>query len=706
MTFHLFRLRIAARLTLAFVGLLLLLLVNVAAAVWRVNSLSAEMRQTFEGGLSRLQDTQSITSLAQDSARLLLVLVVAERERRVATYALIDQDHRHIDDVVARLQLQWAVDPGLQRGLNNVQAALADYRAAYAEIVDQIEAEDFDAARHLLAQRTEGALALLVERSSALLTAQQEVTESALAAAQQKIIDTRNAAIASGALIALLGALLGWAASRSIVKPLRRVEQAALRIATGDYTVRVVVHGGDEVAEVGRALNQLASTVSAREEEIHQLANTDGLTALPRRPVLEAKGAMLLASLRSSATPGAVLCVDIERLKTINAVLGFDAGDAAIVAAAARLKSVLMTSDALLVRLSGGTFAALLAPASAAMARTRCERLLAEQGSTLLWQGHELDLTFSIGIALFPAQGRDISGLLRMAETALFEAKRTRCGVFWYTPEREAERRDQLSLLSDLHAGIEGGQLRQFLQAKHALADGRLVGAEALVRWVHPTRGFIPPSEFIPFAEQTGRISLVTHWMLQRALNTLAAWQRDGRDALSIAVNVSTRDVQDPGFAGRLAALLRETGAPPARLTLEITETGLMDGGADPLALLTPLVALGVSLSIDDFGTGHSSLSYLQRLPVSELKIDRSFVDGAENDSRRARLLQSIIGLGQSLGMVVTAEGVENEAQLQVLRAAGCDLAQGYHLGRPVEDTHFTAALLRAATDQAAELSC
>jgi diguanylate cyclase (GGDEF)-like protein len=418
--------------------------------------------------------------------------------------------------------------------------------------------------------------------------------------------------------------------------------------------------------------------------------------------VLEAKGAALLASLQSSSTPGAVLCVDIERLKTINAVLGFDAGDAVVVAAAGRLQEVLASTGALLVRLSGGTFAALLAPASAATARAHCELLLADQGAPLLWRGHELDLTFSIGIALFPAQGRDISGLLRMAEAALFEAKRTRCGLSWYTPEREAERRDQLSLLSDLHAGIEGGQLRQFLQAKHALGDGRLIGAEALVRWVHPTRGFIPPSEFIPFAEQTGRIGLVTHWMLHRALSTLAAWQRAGH-VLSIAVNVSTRDVQDPGFAARLGALLRETGAPAERLTLEITETGLMDSGGDPLALIAPLAALGVSMSIDDFGTGHSSLSYLQRLPVSELKIDRSFVDGADTDERRTRLLRSIVGLGHSLGMVVTAEGVETDGQLQMLRDAGCDQAQGYHLGRPVEDTRFTAALPPATATQAAE---
>jgi diguanylate cyclase (GGDEF)-like protein len=703
MTVHPFRLRIAARLTLAFTGLLLLLLASVVAAVWRVNVLSAEMRQTFDGGLARLQETQSITSLSQDSARQLLVLIVAGRERRVATYAKVDEDQRRIDAVVAHLQSLWAAKPGLLRGLTDVRTAVADYRAAYGEIVDQIEAEDFDAARRLLAQRTEGALAMLVQRSQALVAAQQESTARALAAAEAEIASTRNTAVVSGLLITLLGALLAWAASRSIVKPLQGVGQAALRIAAGDYTVRVATQGGDEVAEVGMALNHLACTVSAREEEIHQLANTDALTALPRRPVLEAKGAALLASLQPSSSPGAVLCFDIERLKTINAVLGFDAGDAVVVAAAARLKSVLGSPCALLVRLSGGTFAALLTSAPAAAVRARCELLLADEGATLVWHGHDLDLTFSIGIALFPAQGRDISGLLRMAEAALFEAKRTRCGLAWYAPEREAERRDQLSLLSDLHTGIEAGQLRQFLQAKHALGDGRLVGAEALVRWVHPTRGLIPPAEFIPFAEQTGRIGLITQWMLRRALSTLAAWQRAGH-GLSIAVNVSTRDVQDPGFVARLGALLRETGAPAAQLTLEITETGLMDSGGDPLLLVGPLAALGVSLSIDDFGTGHSSLSYLQRLPVSELKIDRSFVDGAETDVRRARLLQSIIGLGHSLDMNVTAEGIENEAQLQMLRAAGCDQAQGYHLGRPVEDSRFTALLSAVVLTPAAEL--
>ncbi|MEE9475750.1 MAG: EAL domain-containing protein, partial [Roseateles sp.] len=257
--------------------------------------------------------------------------------------------------------------------------------------------------------------------------------------------------------------------------------------------------------------------------------------------------------------------------------------------------------------------------------------------------------------------------------------------VALYNPGTEAARALHLSLLSDLSTALQQDQLRQLLQPKRCLKTGRIIGAEALVRWQHPQRGWLPPADFIPFAERSGRIRQLTDWMLARAVRTLAGWEAAGREPLSIAVNISTLDIQDSRLPTRLAQLLAEYRVDPGLLQLEVTETGLMASGTDPIAVLQALKGWGVRVAIDDFGTGQSSLAYLQQLPVDELKIDRSFVQQVDADPRRQALLKSIVGLGQGLGLTVTAEGVETEAELAVVTGCGCDLVQGFLLARPMQ---------------------
>jgi EAL domain-containing protein (putative c-di-GMP-specific phosphodiesterase class I) len=314
----------------------------------------------------------------------------------------------------------------------------------------------------------------------------------------------------------------------------------------------------------------------------------------------------------------------------------------------------------------------------------------------LSWQGQSLDLSVSLGVAHWPEHAESTETLLRRAEQAMFEAKRLRQPVSVYNPSAEAARALHLSLLSDLHTAIQQDQLRQFLQPKRDLKTGRITGAEALVRWQHPQRGWLPPGDFIPFAERSGRIRQITDWMLTRAVRTLAEWEAADRAPLYIAVNISTLDIQDQTLPARLAALLAEYRVDPAQLQLEVTETGLMSSGTDPIAVLQALKSWGVRLAIDDFGTGQSSLAYLQHLPVDELKVDRSFVQDVNTDPRREALLKSIVGVGQGLGLTVTAEGVENEAELAVIRSAGCDLVQGYLLAKPMALDDFEG-WLRAA---------
>jgi EAL domain-containing protein (putative c-di-GMP-specific phosphodiesterase class I)/GGDEF domain-containing protein len=397
--------------------------------------------------------------------------------------------------------------------------------------------------------------------------------------------------------------------------------------------------------------------------------------------------------------------MDLARLKVVNETLGYTTGDTLIRDMAVRAHETLAAAalegcigaEFVLARLSGGTIAAAVqVPDRAAVERLHVlwESAMAPSVSC---SGHQVDLSLAYGCA---DAGSDSAApvppvvtLLRNAEVALHSAKRTAGSFAWYSEVQEAARSDHLSLVSDLRVAVAQSQLQMWLQPKFSLRDGRPVGAEALVRWAHPERGMVSPADFVPFAEQTGYITLVTDWMLAEALRTLQTWQRSHPD-LSIAVNLSTRDLQDPGFAPRLAQRVAASGVDPQRLRLEITVSGLMDDPAKSVALLHALRAAGMPLSIDDFGTGYSSLAYLQKLPVSELKIDRRFVDGLDAAPATQRLVRAMIEMGHGLNLMVTAEGVETPAERDTLKALGCDVMQGYLGSRPLHGDRLNAWLL------------
>jgi diguanylate cyclase (GGDEF)-like protein len=565
---------------------------------------------------------------------------------------------------------------------------LANYRLAYLETAELIEADDLEAGRSMLGSRTEAALDGLSEALNDL-TRQQHALIVRQSAEQQARIDLDRLLLWTLCGVALvLGALLALLVSRSIVRPLRRAEVVGHLLARGEYRHRVKVTGHDEVGRVSQALNTLAQEVGEREHKLLRMAYTDSLTDLAQRTRFLAESSILLSGLQRGGGRAILVCLDVDRLKTVNAVLGFDAGDAVLRDAAARLRAA-FPEEARLARLGGGTFVALVpcgaedcAPAELA----DCVHRAVEE--KVRWQGHVLDMSVSMGMALYPDHAEEPESLLRRAEQAMFEGKRQRESQMVYNPKIEASRRSHLSLLSELQEAIVGGQLRQFLQPKVCPVDRRVLGAEALVRWQHPERGWLPPSEFIPFAESTGRIRQLTQWMLEQGVRTLARWHEQGLE-LTLAINVSTLDLQDGGLADRVAALLRRHGVPAHRLQLELTESGLLSSGPDPILVLNAIREIGVGLSIDDFGTGQSSLAYLQKLPVNELKIDRSFVDGVDADPRRQALLRSIVDIGHSLRLEVTAEGVETEAEMAVVRGAHCDLVQGYLVSKPMATEAF-----------------
>jgi EAL domain-containing protein (putative c-di-GMP-specific phosphodiesterase class I) len=306
----------------------------------------------------------------------------------------------------------------------------------------------------------------------------------------------------------------------------------------------------------------------------------------------------------------------------------------------------------------------------------------------LSFDDQRVDLSAGIGIACWPENAEDVDSLLSRAEVAMYVAKSKTTITQLYDPALDSTSTQTLSLLSELRHAVEHDELRLYLQPKIALDDGRVLGAEALIRWQHPTRGMVRPDEFIPFAEKTGFVRQLTLWMFEQVARQWHSLQGSG-PALRVSINLSTRDLMDQDLPAKLVAVLSKYSVAPDALCLEITESAIMDDPQRAEVTLNRLSELGFKLSIDDFGTGYSSLAYLKRLPVDELKIDKSFVMGMERDPDDEKIVRSTIDLAHNMGLTVVAEGIENEAVWSLLHGLNCDEAQGYHVSRPMPANDF-----------------
>ena len=441
------------------------------------------------------------------------------------------------------------------------------------------------------------------------------------------------------------------------------------------------------------------SAVSSRERERDALR--DPLTGLANRKLLvrTTEGTLRVASSRGE--PVALFLLDLDRFKEVNDTLGHAVGDRVLQLAAERLERTLRPGD-VVARLGGDEFAVLLPVVrDAAAAREIAQRISAALEEPFTVRNTQIDIEASIGIAMFPQHGTDFESLLQRADVAMYVAKSERTAIETYAVERDTNTPSRLGLLGALRRAIDGGELELHYQPKVRVGDGVAAGVEALVRWRHPTRGLVLPDDFIPLAEQSGLMPRLTDFVLETELAQAAQWCSDGMP-VPIAVNVSMRDLHDAEFATRLGEGLRRHGVRADLMCLEITERVLMADVARAAATLDELDHLGVRISLDDFGTGYSSLVLLKRLPVREIKVDRSFVKrlgaagGAQDD---ATIVRSIIDLGHSLGLTVVAEGVESEATMDRLRAFGCDRAQGWHLSPALPAPDVTSWLrTRAAT--------
>ncbi|MEU0648427.1 putative bifunctional diguanylate cyclase/phosphodiesterase [Streptomyces umbrinus] len=436
------------------------------------------------------------------------------------------------------------------------------------------------------------------------------------------------------------------------------------------------------------ALDSTLWIARARAEE--QLR--DPLTGLPNRQWLLERTWRALDDAERIGARSALMLIDLDRFRAVNDTLGHLAGDRLLLQIADRLR-VALPRGAEAARLGGDEFAVLLPIVDSTTSAARVARnLVAALGSPLDLDGLTLVLEASAGLAVFPDHALDAEGLLRRADVAMYQAKRDRTGVEVYESKRDSNTPDRLGLLGDLRRALDAGDVELHYQPKVRF-DGQVAGLEALVRWVHPERGKVPPDEFIAIAESSGLMPHLTEYVLETALAQVARWRARGL-RVPVAVNVSPRDVHTPGFAGAVAARLARHGVPAGALQLEITEHVLLEDPQRAADTLAGLTGHGVKMSLDDFGTGYSSLVHLRRLPVSELKIDRSFVARLAVDTEDAEIVRCTIDLAHSLGLLVVAEGVEDDETWERLRDLGCDAVQGWLVAAAMPPEEATAWLL------------
>ena len=451
---------------------------------------------------------------------------------------------------------------------------------------------------------------------------------------------------------------------------------------------------------------RLRNTLAAKAYR-DRLANFDLLTGLPNRQTFMDRLAWAMRHAKRYANFGAVLHIDLDKFKDINEALGPGVGDLLLQAVAQRLEQCVRGTDTVgrlgedtpkpsLSRLAADEFTVLLPSIADVDGAARiAARVLETMAVPFQIAGHELPVTCCIGIAVFPADGDELDSIVKHAGVAMHAAKDRGNNIFqFYSSELNAKALQKLSLGNELRKGLERGELRLFFQPKVGMRSGKVLGAEALVRWVHPHRGLVHPLEFIPLAEENGLIVPLGEWVLGAACKQSRVWSDAGLEVPRIAVNVSSHQFRERRLPETVAAALARTGADVQNISIELTEGVIMENAKANVEALHKLKQMGLKLAIDDFGTGYSSLSYLNRFPLDELKIDRSFVMEIKGPDDRATIISAIIAMAHSLGLSVVAEGVETEFQLAFLLAEGCDEFQGYFKSRPVPAEEFATRFL------------
>jgi diguanylate cyclase (GGDEF)-like protein len=500
-------------------------------------------------------------------------------------------------------------------------------------------------------------------------------------------------------LVAIIGITLAAAVTagiylgRSAARPVQRLAAGAARVAAGDYSQSVEASGGRELAHLADSFNSMQSGIAERETRLLHVARHDAATGLPNRIQLEEWLTQRLRDPGMTTQLGIIQLV-VTNLQEISATLGFDIAERVVNHLAQQL-SAWNGDRGLVARLDSAAFAVAVELPEGADAAAVAQQIREHSSAPFTTAGITLQATVLLGVALAPRDGKTAAEALRCAHAAVEAASSQRTSIASFALSHDEAQRRRLTLGADLPLALEGGPLFLMFQPKTRMADGRITGVEALIRWRHPVFGLVPPVEFIPIAEHTGTSASLTRWVLHAALNQLAAWHRDGIQ-LEVAVNLSATDILDASLLRYIMEALHDVRVPAGSLTLEITESVLLHEPEAARRNIELLRVAGVRFSIDDFGTGYSSLSQLRELAADELKIDQSFVRGKLQGAEQVAVLRAIIDMAHGLGLRTVAEGVENKQQWDLLAELGCDYAQGYLVSKPQLASDL-APLLRAS---------
>jgi diguanylate cyclase (GGDEF)-like protein len=487
-----------------------------------------------------------------------------------------------------------------------------------------------------------------------------------------------------------------------------QVDVEAMKAGASDYLIKGRINADSLERSIRYSIERKKS-----EKRILQLAFYDSLTGLPNQTSYRDRLQQVIAHARRYNRIAAVLFLDLDNFKRINDTLGHRAGDHLLKLVSERLNGTIRSSDSLsrnrsdklqttVARQGGDEFTLILTeirnPEDAAKV---AHRLVSKLSEPYKLEGYEVFITVSIGIAIFPVDGEDIDSILMNADAAMYHAKKQGKNNFqFYRLTMNERAMERLNLENDLRKALERDELLLHFQPKVGIESGKVVGMEALIRWQHPEIGMVSPAEFIPMAEETGLIVPIGEWVLQAACAQINAWQAQGLAPIPVSVNISSQQFQHQELLITIGRLLESSGIPPERLMLEITESVIMQNTDSTFDILNTLTAMGLRLLIDDFVTGYSSVSYLKRLPVFAIKIDRSFINDIATNPDDAAIIKAIIAMAQNLKLKVVAEGVETEEQLAFLRDEQCDVMQGYLFSRPLPAEEVSKLLAQAKEGQ------
>ena len=546
-------------------------------------------------------------------------------------------------------------------------------------------------------------LAEFVLKSSAMENALTISMAADLRPLNEKLLEARNVVLllaGMATLLAVFGALVVM--QKTALRPLRSLmRQIQLVIKDrSNLGVPVTVTGNSEISELASNFNMLTGELKDLYEKLGTMAFSDPLTKLPNRTLFNDRVGQAINISERQQSSFALFMMDLDRFKQVNDTLGHTVGDKLLQQVAERLQGALRKSDTItrmsdetLARLGGDEFAAVLPLIeSGNYAGLAAKRIQDSMLQPFMIENHSLNVGISIGIALYPSNGTDADTLVRHADVAMYQAKKDQRGFVFYDSEQDRHSVFHLTMESELRSAMEQNKLQLYFQPKIDIPSGKICSAEALLRWIHPERGFVPPDEFIPIAEQSGLIEPLTQWVLNKALEQCTKWHTAGFP-ISVAVNLSARSLHNSNITEDVELALANWKVPSSGLCLELTESAIMADPEQAMDILTKLNDMGVLLSVDDFGTGYSSLAYLKKLPVNEIKIDKSFVMDMTRDSNDSAIVHSIVDLAHNMSLKVVAEGVETQEILQHLTLMGCDIAQGYYFDRPLPPEDFIRKL-------------